>query len=74
MNEEYVAMNEEYKENLKQCCLHRWDGTFDKQDFARRVVNAELGARSLSSELNSLTWEEDHELIEELILELLSKR
>ena len=67
-------MNEEYKENLKQCCLHRWDGTFDKQDFARRVVNAELAGKTLSAELNFLSWEEESNLIEELVLELLSKR
>ena len=67
-------MDEEYKENLKECCLHRWDGFFDKQDLARRVVNAELGARNFSSELNSLVWEEERELTEELVLHLLSVR
>ena len=67
-------MDEEYKDNLKQCCLHRWDGFFDKYDLAVRVVNAELGARNFSSELNSLNFQEEHDLTKELILHLLSSR
>ena len=67
-------MDEGYKDNLKQCCLHRWDDWIDKQDLARKVVNTELGARTLSSELRNMPWEEECELIEELVLHLLSKR
>ena len=68
------VVDKEYKDNLMQCCFYRWDGWVDKQDMARKVVNAELGARTFSSELNSLTREEECELTEELVLELLSKR
>ena len=67
-------MNIEYKDNLKKCCLHRWDGFFDKFDLATKVVNAELGSRSFSSELNNLTVEEEFELVRDLILYLLSNR
>ena len=67
-------MDEQYKDNLKQCCFHRWDAWVDKQEMARSVVNTELGARSLSSEIRDMPWEEEHALIEELVLELLSNR
>ena len=68
------VMDEKYKDHLKQCCLYRWDAWVDKQKMARSVVNTELGARSLSRELKNMPWEEEHELIEELVLELLSNR
>ena len=67
-------MDEEYKDNLKQCCLNRWDAWVDKEAMARSVVNTQLGAISLSKELKDMPWEKEYQLIEELVLHLLSNR
>ena len=76
-------MNEEYKDDLKQCCLYRWNTMIGsllvstirgRENFALQVVGRELGARPTSSELNNLTLEEDKKLIRELVSHLLANR
>ena len=61
-------MDKKEKDQLKECLLYRWDSCFDKKDWARKVVNAELNART------ALPWAEECELGEELVQYLLSKR
>ena len=69
-------MDEEYKKNLKRCCLRRWHTTIDKEELARQVVDAEIGGRIMGwkrKELENLTVEEDEELYNELLQHLLLK-
>ena len=76
-------MDKEFKDDLKQCCLYRWNTMIgslsvstirDRENFALQVVGREFGVRPTSSELNNLTLEEDKKLVRELVSHLLANR
>ena len=66
-------MDEEYKDKMKQSCLHRWDAIFDKLELSRRAASAEIMSRFVG-ELYKLTPEEDEKLFQELVEHCLSNR